>query len=124
MQSFGANRAAIGAYTGITGKSLDYGLVVAVKSVVNTTNLIKANGEKAHEYVANVSFKDRDYDLFEMQLVGVGTNHADLEVYLCAYYIVDGTVYYIDNGIAGREAPVAITFNKIVAFKEEETPLE
>lgn len=124
MQSFGANRAAIGAYTEITGKSLDYGLVVAVKSVVNTTNLIKANGEKAHEYVANVSFKDRAYDLFEMQLVGVGTDHADLEVYLCAYYIVDGTVYYIDNGIAGREAPVAITFNKIVAFKEEEIPLE
>lgn len=124
MQSFGANREAIGAYTSITGKSLDYGLVVAVKNVVNTTNLVKANGEKAHDYVANVSFKDRPYDLFEMQLVGVGTKHADLEVYLCAYYIIDGTVYYIDNGVAGREAPIAITFNKIVAFKEEETPLE
>ncbi|MBR2444137.1 MAG: leucine-rich repeat protein [Clostridia bacterium] len=124
MQGFSVKRDTLEYYSNTTGKSILYGLVVAIKDVVGTTDLIGADGKATHEKVACVDFDTRSYDMFEMRLVGLNEVQLDLEIYLCAYYVVDGGVYYIDNGVSGREAPVAITYNKVVAKVENGTEIE
>lgn len=124
MQGFAVNFEALNYYKTITRKNVLYGLVVAVKDVVGTADLIDTNGTAKHAKVACVSFNDRSYDLFEMKLIGLDETQLDLEVYLCAYYIVDGNVYYINDGVSDIEAPVALTYNKVVAKVENGTEIE
>ncbi|MBQ7761058.1 MAG: hypothetical protein IJ400_03275 [Clostridia bacterium] len=124
MQGFAVDSNALCAYQTVTGKTISYGLVVAVKSVVNTTNLIDASEKATSDYIGAVSFTGKNYDIFEMKLQGLKENYSDLEVYCCAYYILDGSVYYIDNGVAGRTAPLAVTYNRVVALNDNKTPLE
>lgn len=124
MQGFAVNFEVLDYYKTITGKNVLYGLVVAVKDVVGTADLIDTDGTAKHAKVACVSFDNRSYDLFEMKLIGLDETQLDLEVYLCAYYIVDGNVYYINDGVSDIEAPVALTYNKVVAKVENGTEIE
>lgn len=124
MQGFAVNNEVLSLYQKVTGKQIGYGLVVAVKDVVNTTNLVGTDEKATTNKVAVASFTGKDYDLFEMKINGIGESNRDTEIYICAYYILDNKVYYIDNGVAGREAPLAVTYNKIAAFVENNTPLE
>ena len=50
----------------------------------------------------------------EMKVSGISSKYADTELYICAYYIVNGKVYYIDGGVSNLEKPSSISFNKIV----------
>lgn len=124
MQGFAIDNKALNLYQKVTGKTMGYGLVVAVKNVVNTTSLVDASEKPTTDKIGVVSFTGKTYDVFEMKLQGLKKSYGDLEVYCCAYYVLDGNVYYIDNGVAGRQAPVAVTYNKVVALTENKTPLE
>ena len=36
------------------------------------------------------------------------------ELYICAYYVVNGKAYYISGGVSNLEKPTTISYNKIV----------
>lgn len=124
MQSFVVNNSALEAYQRVTGEKIGYGLVVAVKNVANRTDLVDKDEQATGEKIAVASFTGKKYDIFEMKVNGISESYKNTEIYLCAYYILRDKVYYIDNGVGGREAPLGVTYNEVVSFVEDKIPLE
>lgn len=112
-KSFGINSKAYDEYVAITGNTVSYGLMAAAKATVGEkTDLIDKNGNATVNGVVVVPSSYFTQNVFVMKIVGL-EEYKDTELYCCAYYIFDETVYYINEGALVSEAPVAITYNQI-----------
>lgn len=112
-QCFGINSKAYDEYVAITGNTVSYGLMAAAKATVGEkTDLIDKNGNGTVDGVVIVPSSLLTQKVFEMKIVGLDDYKGE-ELYCCAYYIFNEKVYYINEGAAVGEAPVAITYNQI-----------
>ena len=111
-QCYGLERSVYNEYLEITGNEIVYGVAVAVKATVSDGKLINADGS-ANQNVLSYSCVSAKYDMFDVRVVGL-ERREDAEIYFCGYYIVNGKVYYIDNGLSNLEEPNATSYNKIV----------
>lgn len=119
MQSFAVNKKLIEAYKPYLG-DIKFGLVAAYCGVgenFDTTNgvLVNADGTGVNNKVAIVDFTEREYDVFEMKIVGIGDTTMDTEFYFCAYVIENGTVNYIHNNTTADKA-AATTYTAVAAL--------
>ena len=100
MAEVGANGVAIGydvnndaivAYEGATGKSFDYGIFVAPKTILGQDELFDAEGAVC------VDVKKHGMAKFEIKVVGFNDNNKDLEIAIGAYVAVskDGKSEYV-----------------------------
>ena len=117
MQGFAVNEDALSKYENAEGE-ISFGVLVALKDKVSSDRLIDKNGEKLNEgdKVVLTDFTDKSYDIFEIKLSGLNANeeYKSLEVYVCGYYIVDETVYYLNlNMVADTLNGMETTFEKI-----------
>lgn len=104
MQSFVVTRDLIDEYEELFGK-ISFGLLAAVEKVDSTdestagkfegTLYDKENGKFLNK-VATVDFSDKDFDIFEMKVTGL-TAFPNIQLYCCAYIIVDGNILYLHN---------------------------
>ena len=111
-QCYGLERSVYNDYLEITGNEIAYGVAVAVKATVSDGKLINADGS-ANKNVLSYSCVSAKYDVFDVRVVGL-EGRENAEIYFCGYYIVNGKVYYIDNGLSNLEEPNATSYNKIV----------
>ena len=104
MQSFAVTRDLIDEYEELFGK-ISFGLLAAVEKVDSTDESTagkfegslydKENGKFLNK-VATVDFSDKDFDIFEMKVTGL-TAFPNIQLYCCAYLIVDGNILYLHN---------------------------
>lgn len=129
-QGFVVNREAYKNYVN-AGGNLTFGLVAAVYSNAtgfDTTDgkLFGADGVKKHDKIAVVDFTSREYDIMEMVVTGLN-NYQDTPIYCCLYYVSDGQVGYINEGVEGETATaktlsgvIGSEIEAVVPNKEEE----
>ena len=130
VQGFVVNREAYKNYVN-AGGNLTFGLVAAVYSNAtgfDTTDgkLFGADGVKKHDKIAVVDFTSREYDIMEMVVTGLN-NYQDTPIYCCLYYVSDGQVGYINEGVEGETATaktlsgvIGSEIEAVVPNKEEE----
>ena len=126
MQSFAINKALWESEYSVLFPELKYGMVAAYKgandSGFDTTSgkIVNADCTGINTKVAIVDMTERDYDVFEIKISGVGAeDYKATTFFLCAYVVLDGTVYYIDNGTTGESAKGA-SYNDVEAFVSPE----
>ena len=126
MQSFAINKALWESEYSVLFPELKYGMVAAYKgandSGFDTTSgkIVNADCTGVNTKVAIVDMTERDYDVFEIKISGVGAeDYKATTFFLCAYVVLDGTVYYIDNGTTGESATGA-SYNDVEAFVSPE----
>ena len=126
MQSFAINKALWESEYSVLFPELKYGMVAAYKgandSGFDTTSgkIVNADCTGINTKVAIVDMTERDYDVFEIKISGVGAeDYKAITFFLCAYVVLDGTVYYIDNGTTGESAKGA-SYNDVEAFVSPE----
>lgn len=112
-QCYGFKDSVYADYFEITGKEISYGVAVATKASVPDGKLVNADGTGVNSGVVAFSCTSAKYDVIDVKVTGLAGNEGT-ELYFCGYYIVDGAVYYIDNGESGLECAVATTYNKIL----------
>ena len=113
MQSFGVNHKALSEYESVIGQKLSYGLAAgSVNKLGENADLVKADGT-AYEGAICASYVDKAFDLIEMKISGLTEAHKGTELYICAYYVVNGKVYYISGGVSNLEKPTTISYDKI-----------
>ena len=111
VHSYSINRVAYGEYVEITGNSVIYGVVVAVKANVENGVLVDGNGIAVNEKIMTYSCTSSMYDVFDVRITGL-KNHGSTELYVCGYYVVDGEAYYV-GGTNGGKTPVSVTYDSI-----------
>ncbi|MBO5261676.1 MAG: leucine-rich repeat protein [Clostridia bacterium] len=116
-QCFGFEEKVYANYFEITGNEISYGVAVAAKASVADGKLVGTDGKAISSSVLAFSCTNSKYDIIDVKVTGLGGNE-DTEIYFCGYYIVDGTVYYIDNGESGLESAIATTYNQILEMAQ------
>lgn len=125
MQAFAINKSLWESEYSELFPELKYGMVAAYKGVngdFDTTSgkIVNADCTGINTKVAIVDMTERDYDVFEIKISGVGAeDYKATTFFLCAYVVLDGTVYYIDNGTTGESAKGA-SYNDVEAFVSPE----
>ncbi|MBQ7906428.1 MAG: hypothetical protein IJ309_00480 [Clostridia bacterium] len=122
MQSFGINFEVLGSYKTYYG-DIKFGLVAAYNGsgsgFDNTSGqLVTSAGVAINNKVAIVDFTERGYDLFEMKIAGITSEHQNKEFYISAYVIENSNVHYIDDGRVNETAK-AIKYADIKATLPE-----
>lgn len=104
LQGFVVNRDALSAYTQINGdKSVKYGVIVGSVNRIGEKETLFDNELNVIDGAHNVSFDDKEFDMFVMKVTGLETDeYKSYELYLCAYVIEDGVVTYINNGTESK----------------------
>lgn len=120
-QGFVVNREAYNDYIS-AGGNLTFGLVAAVYSNAtgfDTTDgkLFGADGVKKHDKIAVVDFTSLEYDIMEMVVTGLN-NYPDTPIYCCLYYVSNGQVGYINEGVEG-DTTTAKTLSGVIGTSIE-----
>lgn len=110
-QGFLVNQASLTEYKAVTGNDVSYGVASAIKSVVNTSELVDANGNATSSSVICADLTNNDYSAFQIKITGIPAEHAETELFCLAYYIVNGTVYYVSAGAENDTLPTAISLS-------------
>ncbi|MBQ8840960.1 MAG: leucine-rich repeat protein [Clostridia bacterium] len=116
LQGFVVNRDALSDYTQINGnKSVKYGVIVGSVNRIGEKETLFDNELNVIDGAHNVSFDDKEFDMFVMKVTGLETDeYKSYELYLCAYVIEDGVVTYINNGTESK-AISTISHNALTA---------
>lgn len=121
VQGFKINKSSVSAL-GENGYSLSaFGVLATSVSNLNGSNTAfdESNAPKNGVIVADGS--GFLYDIFEIKIRNIplnetapdGTSYADTQLYICAYAVLDGVVYYISNGEISTELLPSVSYNSI-----------
>ncbi len=96
-----------------------------VTDIFDNTGAVVVDGAA----VAKISERSEKYDVFQMKVAGLEGGdeangaYADLALYCCGYYLTsDGATtdsYYVSEGVVTEVLPDAVSYNTIVASKNE-----
>ncbi|MBQ7906851.1 MAG: leucine-rich repeat domain-containing protein [Clostridia bacterium] len=103
-------------------KITSYGLVAVLKANVGDGTAFDANGERKAG-VIQVAFSEKEikYDIISMNIGGFTDEEynevklTDTEVYIAAYYFIDGKAYYITGKTEAQSLSEAVTYNQLYA---------
>lgn len=97
-QGYSINRAAYNNYVN-SGKSLDYGFVVAGKSVAGTKPLTVNEGkvEATSQYVYTTSKGQLAHDYVDVKVTGFDATNNGAEIIMCLFAFDGETVVYLNN---------------------------
>ena len=104
------NKDAIEIYESITGNTVSYGIIAANKSISADGALISESGEII-EGAISMSFKETEYDIYNVKVTGLLEADKEKELYCSAYVFELGKAYYIGNALT--EQASLISYNKI-----------
>jgi hypothetical protein len=104
MQSFTVEKSLIDSYKELFGE-ISFGLLAGVEKTDSTDDSV--NGQfngilydnatgKFKNKVAHIDFTKLGYDTLEMKLTGLDS-YPNIQIYCCAYLIVDGKILYLHN---------------------------
>jgi hypothetical protein len=130
MQAFVINKALWVSEYQTLFPELKYGMVAAYNGSngegFDTTSgkIVNADGTGINTKVAVVDMTEREYDVFEIKISGLDAKNEAGEYafratsfFLCAYVVLDGQVYYIDNG-ATAESAMGACYNDVADFTD------
>lgn len=80
------------------GVSLEYGIVLASKNVLNGQNPLKANGDAYSDKVYVYDMKANGHYDSILKLSGLGNNTMSMEFAFASYIKIGDEIVYIDNG--------------------------
>ena len=106
MQGFAVNRMALAQLKDEAGYEINFGLVAGNKDKLTGTALINSDGTANQELgakIVTVDYTRKNFDVFEMKLSGFTSEYENTNVYCCAYYIINGEVYYISNKVVSKD---------------------
>jgi hypothetical protein len=98
----------VAAYNGSNGEGFD----------TTSGKIVNADGTGINTKVAVADMTEREYDIFEIKISGVGAkDYKATSFFLCAYVVLDGQVYYIDNGVTAESA-MGACYNDVADFDD------
>lgn len=112
MQAFAINKSLWESEYSVLFPELKYGMVAAFNGVnpeagFDTTSgkIVNTDCTGINNKVAVCDMTERGFDIFEIKISGVGAdNYKETSFFLCAYIVLDGQVYYINNGTTSDSA--------------------
>ncbi len=117
-QGYGIDRDALAEFEAVTGEKLNFGGVLAVRSVIGDTNPLDNEGNPTHSSVQTVDLTDTEYSIINLMVSGIPESMRGSEGILCALYInVGGQTTYLDNH-SERVTCTDKTFDEVVAKPE------
>ena len=124
MQGFAVNRKVIEQLKVEAGYEISFGLVAANKDQLTGTSLITSDGQTNKEIgdnIISVEYTNSNFDMFEMKLSGfISEKYMGVNLYCCAYYILNGDVYYMSNNVANRDvSDMSVTYASIIENTKE-----
>lgn len=121
-QHYAVNREALAHYEALTGKSVIFGVVAAAQGNLINGHPIDVNGKGIDDSVVAYNFKDTEFDVFDIKIVGIPEKYVDSAEIICSAYVIeDSKISYIDNGEI-KGTPTANTFNEIKDFVDNPPP--
>ncbi len=125
MQAFAINQALWESEYQALFPELKYGMVAAFNGANEQTGfdttsgkILNADGIGINSKVAVVDMTERGYDVFEIKIAGVGTDeYKATSFFLCAYVVLDGQVYYLNNGTTS-DAATGVCHNDVADFTD------
>lgn len=124
IQQFAVNEASVKAFEEITGKSVQFGAVIASGAVLEEigTSLIDANGNSVDERVFSANISKTECVVFDVMINNIPEDARSSVSLVCgAFIIVGGEVSYIDNGKVSENA-VANTYDEVVEIVTNPEP--
>ena len=114
-QQFAVDRAAVARFAECTGKTIRFGVAVALEEALDGgTHAIDAFGKPINDSVLAMDMTNASYDIFEVMINNIPEEaKAEVALICTAYITVGGYVSYIENG-AMVKSVVANTFNQVV----------
>lgn len=114
IQQFAVNKSAVSEFKKITGKTVQYGAIIASMDAVGNDNPIDENGASIKDGVYATNLTNKDLVVFEVMINGIPEDARASAALVCgAYVIIDGKISYIDNGTK-EEKVVANTYTQVV----------
>lgn len=125
MQDYGVNREALAKYEQLSGETLKFGAVVALKESIGGKNPLDNKGEPISSKVKTFDYTDTEYSVISVAIKGIPEDAKTSSGLLCALYVnAGGRTTYLDN-CAEKVACGTKSFNEIEAVPEkDETKLE
>ena len=118
LQGYGVNRPAIERYEALSGESVKFGGVVALKGAIGDKNPLDQTGTPINQYVKSYDYTRTDVNIINVAIKNIPDEvKADTEL-LCALYVnAGGRTTYIDN-CAEKALCGTKTFDEIQASPE------
>ena len=114
LQEFAVNRDLLDEYEEYLG-NIKFGVVAS--AMQNDGNIVNKDGTGINEKVRVVEYTEKSFDIFAMKVNGVGADeYKDTKISICAYFIVNDEVSYIDGGITKSSAGF-VSYNELAAVK-------
>ena len=118
LQGYGVNRPAIERYEALSGESVKFGGVVALKGAIGDKNPLDQAGAPINQYVKSYDYTRTDVNIINVAIKNIPNEvKAEAEL-LCALYVnAGGRTTYIDN-CAEKALCGTKTFDEIQASPE------
>lgn len=113
LQGYGINRPAIERYEELSGETVKFGGVIALKDTIGDKNPLDATGAPINEYVKSHDYTETDISIINVAIKNIPDSIKGETQLLCALYVnAGGRTTYIDN-CAEKVSCGAKTFNEI-----------
>lgn len=118
LQGYGVNRLAIERYEELSGETVKFGGVIALRDTIGDKNPLNSKGEPINQYVKSYDYTKTNINIINVAIKNIPDSvKAETEL-LCALYVnAGGRTTYIDN-CAEKVSCGTKTFNEIQANPE------
>lgn len=118
LQGYGVNRPAIERYEELSGETVKFGGVIALRDTIGDKNPLNSKGEPINQYVKSYDYTKTNINIINVAIKNIPDSvKAETEL-LCALYVnAGGRTTYIDN-CAEKVSCGTKTFNEIQANPE------
>ena len=121
LQGYGVNRPAIERYEELSGETVKFGGVIAIKDAIGDKNPLNANGEPISELVKSYDYTETNINVIDVAIKNIPDSYKDTTKLVCALYVcAGGRTTYIDN-CAEKVLCGTKTFNEIKANPQVDT---
>jgi len=118
LQGYGINRPAIERYEELSGETLKFGGVIALKDAIGDKNPLDANGAPINGSVKSYDYTNTDFNIINVAIKNIPDSYKAETKLLCALYVnAGGRTTYIDN-CAEKVSCGTKTFDEIAATPE------
>ena len=118
LQGYGVNRPAIERYEALSGETVKFGGVIALRDTIGDKNPLNSKGEPINQYVKSYDYTDTNVNIINVAIKNIPDSVKAETALLCALYVnAGGRTTYIDN-CAEKVSCGAKTFNEIEAVPE------
>ncbi len=123
LQGYGINRPAIERYEELSGETVKFGGVIALKDTIGDKNPLDATGAPINEYVKSYDYTETDIDIIDVAIKNIPDSMKGEKQLLCALYVnAGGRTTYIDN-CAEKVSCGTKTFNEIKDVPKVDAPI-